>query len=173
LARIPEDRHAEGLMGDMTVTENVIAETYRSPAFCYLGFINWASARRFAEEIIAKYQVKCQSPDAHVRLLSGGNMQKIILGRVMANSPKVIIANQPTRGLDVGAVAYVHEQLLAARMRGAAILLISEDLDELLALSDQIAVMYGGRISDPLPRHRVNISEIGLKMAGQGFTHAA
>jgi simple sugar transport system ATP-binding protein len=173
IARIPEDRHAEGLVGDMTVTENAISEAYRSATFSRFGLIDWPAARRFAEDIIANYQVKCPSPDARVRLLSGGNMQKIILGRVMANAPSIVLANQPTRGLDVGAVAYVHEQLLEARNRGAAILLISEDLDELLALSDQLTVMYRGRLSAPIPRGQVNISEIGLMMAGQGFAHAA
>ena len=147
MARIPEDRDAEGLIGDMTVTENVISETYRTPAFFRLGLIDLTRSRAFANKIIAEYQVKCPSPDMRARLLSGGNMQKLILGRVMARAPAMVLANQPTRGLDVGAVSHVHEQLLAARRRGAAILLISEDLDELLSLSDRIAVMYRGRLS--------------------------
>jgi simple sugar transport system ATP-binding protein len=96
-------------------------------------------------------------------------MQKLILGREMAREPKVILANQPTRGLDVGAVGYVHEQLLAARSSGAGILLISEDLDELLALSDQVAVMYRGRLSPRIARERVEIRELGLMMAGHGY----
>jgi ABC-type uncharacterized transport system ATPase subunit len=169
VARIPEDRHAEGLIGDMSVTENVISETYRAPPFAKRGLIDWKRAREFAAKIIADYDVKCPSPEAQVRLLSGGNMQKLILGRVMANAPKVVLANQPTRGLDVGAVAYLHEQLLAARKRGAAILLISEDLDELLSLSDRIAVMYRGQLSTPLLREKVTIQELGLMMAGHGF----
>jgi simple sugar transport system ATP-binding protein len=169
MARIPEDRHAEGLIGDMTVTENVISETYRASAFARRGMIDWKKARVFAEQIIADYAVKCPSPEARVRLLSGGNMQKLILGRVMANTPRVVLANQPTRGLDVGAVSYVHEQLLAARKRGAAILLISEDLDELLALADHIAVMHRGSLSAPMPREKVTVQRLGLMMAGQGF----
>lgn len=169
VARIPEDRHAEGLIGDMSVTENVISEAYRAPPFARRGLIDWRRAREFAAKIIADYAVKCPSPEAQVRLLSGGNMQKLILGRVMANEPKVVLANQPTRGLDVGAVNYVHEQLLTARKRGAAILLISEDLDELLSLSDRIAVMYRGQLSAPLPREKVTIQELGLMMAGHGF----
>jgi simple sugar transport system ATP-binding protein len=131
--------------------------------------IDWAKARIFAERIIADYAVKCPSPEAPVRLLSGGNMQKLILGRVMANTPHVVLANQPTRGLDVGAISYVHEQLLAARKRGAAILLISEDLDELLSLADRIAVIYRGQLSPPMPRGDVNIRQLGLMMAGHGF----
>ncbi len=171
VARIPEDRHAEGLIGDMSISENVVSEGYRG-RFSRMGLIDWSMARRFAEDIIAKYEVKCPGPEARVRLLSGGNMQKLILGRVMAEKPVLVLANQPTRGLDVGAVAYVHEQLLAARARGAGILLISEDLDELLALSDKLAVMYRGQVSALLPRAEVTIQQLGLMMAGQGFIHA-
>ncbi len=171
VARIPEDRHAEGLISDMSITENVISESYRSAKFAAGGLIKWKKARGFAQEIITAYEVKCPSPEARVRLLSGGNMQKLILGRVMANSPCLVLANQPTRGLDVGAVNYVHEQLLAARKRGAAILLISEDIDELLSLSDRIAVMFRGQLSKAGPRESVTIKDLGLMMAGQ--SHAA
>ena len=171
VARIPEDRHAEGLIGDMSVTENVLSEAYRSGAFARGGFIDWNKARRFAEKIIADYDVKCPSPEASVRLLSGGNMQKLILGRVMASQPVLVLANQPTRGLDVGAVSYVHGQLLAARKRGAGVLLISEDLDELLSLSDRVAVMYRGQMSALQDRKDVSIQSLGLAMAGQGFAH--
>jgi general nucleoside transport system ATP-binding protein len=173
VARIPEDRQAEGLIGDMSITENVIAERYHRPSFARAGLVDWKKARSFAAEVIAKYDVKCPGPDARVRLLSGGNMQKLILGRVMAEMPKLILANQPTRGLDVGAVAFVHEQLLAARARGAAVLLITEDLDELLALSDRVAVMFRGALSQPLARGKVTIQSLGLMMAGQGTEHAA
>ena len=178
VARIPEDRHAEGLISDMSITENVISESYSSAKFARHGFINWEKARGFAEDIIAAYEVKCPSPEARVGLLSGGNMQKLILGRVMAHDPCLVLANQPTRGLDVGAVNYVHEQLLAARKRGAAILLISEDIDELLSLSDRVAVMFRGQLSGASPRESVTIKDLGLMMAGHGFisgdqSHAA
>ncbi|MDP9137477.1 MAG: ABC transporter ATP-binding protein [Pseudomonadota bacterium] len=169
MARIPEDRHAEGLIGDMTVAENAISESYRTPDFLRFGLIDLAGAKVFAERIIADYQIKCPSPEVRARLLSGGNMQKLILGRVMARAPAMVLANQPTRGLDVGAVNYVHEQLLAARRRGAAILLISEDLDELLSLSDRIAVMYRGRLSSFEPRAAVSTTSLGLMMAGHGM----
>ncbi len=169
VARIPEDRHAEGLIGDMSIVENVISESYRGRRFLRLGMIDWGKAKSFAAAIIHDYAVKCPGPDARVRLLSGGNMQKLILGRVMAQTPKLVLANQPTRGLDVGAVVYVHEQLLEARRRGAGILLISEDLDELLALSDRVAVMFRGEMSVPVARDKVNIQELGLMMAGHGL----
>jgi general nucleoside transport system ATP-binding protein len=100
-------------------------------------------------------------------------MQKLILGRVLARQPKLILANQPTRGLDVGAVAYVHEQLLTARARGAGVLLISEDLEELLALSDSICVMYQGQLTTPMARASLTIQRLGLLMSGQGEFHAA
>jgi general nucleoside transport system ATP-binding protein len=169
VARIPEDRHSEGLIGDMSVTENVVLEACRSSRFSKHGFIDWTKARSFAEGIIENYDVKNSGSQAKVRLLSGGNMQKLILGRVMANAPSIILANQPTRGLDVGAVNYVHGQLLAARKRGAAILLISEDLDELLALSDAVSVMYRGRLSAPVGRADTTVASLGHMMAGLGF----
>jgi general nucleoside transport system ATP-binding protein len=169
VARIPEDRHAEGLVGDMTVTENLISESYRTARFSRFGIIDWTRSRKFALQVIDDYDVKCPSPEVPVRQLSGGNMQKLILGRVMSNKPIVILANQPTRGLDVGAVKYVHEQLLIARSRGAAILLISEDLDELFSLSDEICVMYRGQLSEPIVREETTISQLGLMMAGHSF----
>jgi simple sugar transport system ATP-binding protein len=166
IGRIPEDRHATGMIGDMSVTENVISEAYRSPRFSRHGLLDWAAARQFAQSLITAYDVKCPSPEARVRLLSGGNMQKLILGRALDGDPAIIIANQPTRGLDVGAVAYVHSRLIEARDRGAAILLISEDLDEVLALSDRIVVMSKGRLSPPSARGERTIRQIAELMAG-------
>lgn len=169
IGRIPEDRHAVGTIADMSITENVISESYRTPALAAAGFLNWREARDRTEAVIDAYDVKCPSPDAAIRLLSGGNMQKLILGRVLEAEPTVILANQPTRGLDIGAVAYVHRRLLDARARGAAILLISEDLDELLALSDTVHVMFRGRLSPPMPRGTASLREVGELMAGHGF----
>src|SRR5215468_8679354 len=176
VARIPEDRHAVGLIGDMSVTENAVGECYRQPALSRRGLIDWGAARRFAETIIGDYDVKCPSPAAAVRLLSGGNMQKLILGRVLAQAPRFILANQPTRGLDVGAVNYVHGQLLDVRRDGGSVLLISEDLDEILALADRIVVMHRGRLSPPMARTGISIERLGLIMAGHGLErepHAA
>ncbi|MEP9386264.1 ABC transporter ATP-binding protein [Mesorhizobium sp. KR9-304] len=172
IARIPEDRHAVGTIADMSVTENVIAERYRTPRFSRRGFLDWAAARGFAQQIIADYDVKCPSPEARIRLLSGGNMQKLILGRALDPDPTVILANQPTRGLDVGAVGYVHRKLVEARERGAAILLISEDLEEILALSDRIIVMSKGRLSPSSARGERSVRELGELMAGHGMEAA-
>jgi ABC-type uncharacterized transport system ATPase subunit len=166
IARVPEDRHAVGAIADMSVMENVISERYRTARFSKHGFMDWRAARRFAEEIIRDYDVKCPGPDARIRLLSGGNMQKLILGRALDPEPVIILANQPTRGLDVGAISYVHGRLLEARARGAAILLISEDLDEILTLSDRIVVISGGRLSQPSARGERTVRELGELMAG-------
>ncbi len=172
IGRIPEDRHAVGAIGDMTVTENVIAERYRTRRFSRRGFLDWRAARAFAQDIIADYDVKCPSPDTPIRLLSGGNMQKLILGRALDPEPSVILANQPTRGLDVGAVAYVHRKLLEARARGAAIILISEDLEEILALSDRIMVMSRGKLSAGSARGERTVAQLGELMAGHGMEMA-
>jgi simple sugar transport system ATP-binding protein len=175
IGRIPEDRQAVGTIGDMSVTENVVSERYRSRRFSRHGLLDWNAARRFAESVIADYGVKCPSPEARVRLLSGGNIQKLILGRALDPLPAIILANQPTRGLDVGAVAYVHARLLEARARGAAILLISEDLEEILALSDRLLVISRGRLSPPSSRGELSVREIGELMAGhaEAAPHAA
>lgn len=166
IARIPEDRHAVGAIADMSVMENVISERYRTARFSRHGFMDWKAARNFAEEIIRDYDVKCPGPDARIRLLSGGNMQKLILGRALDPEPVIILANQPTRGLDVGAIAYVHGRLLEARARGAAVLLISEDLDEILTLADRVVVISGGRLSVPSARGERSVRELGELMAG-------
>jgi len=119
--------------------------------------------------VIDTYDVRCPGPDTRIRLLSGGNMQKLILGRVLEANPRIILANQPVRGLDIGAVNYVHAQLLAARDRGAAVLLISEDLDEITALSDVIHVISEGRLSPGFARGSKSPAELGVWMAGHGF----
>src|SRR5436190_2815417 len=169
VARIPEDRDAVGLIADMSVTENVIAELYRTDRFNHRGVLDWAAAKHFAGAIITGFDIKCPSPAARTGLLSGGNMQKLILGRALSLLPRFILACQPSRGLDVGAVAYIHQRLVDARNAGASVFLISDDLDEILALSDRIAVIYRGRVSAPVERGHVAIKELGLMMAGHGI----
>ncbi len=173
IGRIPEDRHREGAVADMTLTENAVLERHGRPPFSRAGWMDWRAARAATGAIIARYDIRCPGPDAPIRQLSGGNMQKLILGRVLEAEPKVIVANQPVRGLDVGAVAFVHAALVAARDRGAAVLLISEDLDEILALADVIHVISRGRLSPPIPRERATVADLGLRMAGQGLADAA
>lgn len=173
IGRIPEDRHRQGSIADFTLAENAILETHRAPPFSRRGWMDWRATEAATQAIIARYDVRCPGPATRIRLLSGGNMQKLILGRVLEAGPSVILANQPVRGLDIGAIAYVHGQLLAARDRGAAVLLISEDLDEVMQLSDVIHVISRGRLSAPIPRGGASVAELGLLMAGEGFDHAA
>lgn len=173
LGRIPEDRHKTGTIADFSLTENTVLERHDRPPFSKGGLMDWAAATSQTRAIIEKYDVRCPGPDTRIRLLSGGNMQKLILGRVLEAGPRVILANQPVRGLDIGAIAYVHRQLLVARDRGAAVILISEDLDEVMQLSDVIHVISEGRLSPPLPRGSVTVADLGLWMAGQGFSDAA
>ena len=174
VGRIPEDRHARGMVGEMDVWENLISEDIRSAEVSRFGFfIDRKKATARAERQITEFDVRCEGPDAETKLLSGGNMQKLILARALSRQPSFILANQPVRGLDEGAIAYVQERLLEARKAGAAILLISEDLDELMALSDRIAVMSHGRLSPALPTTERSIGEIGLMMAGQDAAGAS
>ncbi|WP_134679142.1 ABC transporter ATP-binding protein [Paracoccus ravus] len=173
IARIPEDRHHAGTIGDFTLTENAVLERIREPRFSRSGWIDWHAARAHARTLIAGYDIRCPGPDARIRLLSGGNMQKLILGRVLEEAPAVILANQPVRGLDIGALRFVQEKLLAARRRGAAILLISEDLEEIMALSDVIHVISKGRLSPGFARGTMRSTDLGLWMAGRGFDDAA
>lgn len=172
VGRIPEDRHKTGTVADFTLAENAVLETYAT-RFARAGFMDWRAVRAHTEGLIEGYDVRCPGPEARIRLLSGGNMQKLILGRVMEETPGIVIANQPVRGLDVGAIAYVHGRLVAARDAGAAVLLISEDLDEVMGLSDVIHVISEGRLSPAFARGALTQAELGLWMAGQGFADAA
>ncbi len=170
VARIPEDRHAVGVVGDLPIWENAVTERLATPAFSRLGVVRQRAARRFAAELIARFDVRGGGIDTPVRALSGGNMQKLILGRALAvageRAPVLVVANQPTWGLDVGAVAYVHQCLIDATARGAGVLLISEDLDEIFALCDRVAVIHQGRLGMARPTQDWNLTAIGLAMAG-------
>ncbi|MDX6750419.1 ABC transporter ATP-binding protein [Geminicoccaceae bacterium 1502E] len=172
IGRIPEDRHLEGVVGDMTAAENLALEDYAGQECQRWGILRGQAVRARAERLIAGFDVRGGGPDHLTRLLSGGNMQKLILARVLERDPRFILANQPTRGLDIGAVTYVHDRLLEARRRGAGVLLISEELEELLTLADRIAVIYRGRLSAPIPTESLTVRELGLMMAGQS-RHAA
>jgi len=167
VGRIPDDRHALGVVSDMAIWENAILDTSNRRRFARHGVLRRGAAMAFAEDLIERFDIRCRGPGAPTGLLSGGNMQKLILGRIFSLDPRFIIANQPTRGLDVGAIAFVQERLLEAREGGAAVLLISEDLDEIFALADRIAVIYRGRLTAPKPAGDLTIREIGLLMAGE------
>jgi general nucleoside transport system ATP-binding protein len=169
VGRIPEDRGHTGVVGDMTVWENVIAEQLTHAQFSRAGMLRVGVARAYAQTLAATFDVRAQSMDAPARKLSGGNIQKLILGRVLARQPKLIVANQPTWGLDVGAVSFIHTQLIAACERGAGVLLISEDLDEVFVLADRIGVMVAGQLSELKPRNAWTLQTLGLAMAGTEY----
>ena len=167
VARMPEDRQHDGVVGTMSVADNIAIEDVRRVPFSQFGLLDRQAMRARATSAIAAYDIRCPGPDAEARLLSGGNVQKLILARVLEREPRVILANQPTRGLDVGAQSEVHRRIIAARDRGAAVLVISEDLDELFALADRFLVVHAGEVSDAGPSERLDRGAVGLLMAGQ------
>jgi ABC-type uncharacterized transport system ATPase subunit len=150
----------------MTLWENAVLERIREPRFSVAGIVNRSAGRAFARSVIDRFDVRGGTPDSQVRLLSGGNMQKLILGRNLAADPRVLIAAQPTRGLDEGAVAAVHAAILAARRAGTGILLISEDLDEILQLADRVQAIVKGRLSPAVGIEQADARRLGLMMAG-------
>ena len=173
VGRIPEDRHRDGTVGSLSIAENLALERLRGRSTQKLGFIRRNALRERAERAIVDYDVRCPGPEAPVRLLSGGNIQKVILARVFEGQPRIVVAHQPTRGLDVLATAEVQRRLLEARSRGAAILLIDEDLDQLMALADRIAVLHAGRLTRTYPVAELDQRRIGLMMAGEAVEPVA
>ena len=165
MGRIPEDRNHEGVIGEMPVWENAVLE--RLPLFSRRGLVDRRRAMAFARQVIEGVDVRGATPRTRTGLLSGGNVQKLILGRNLIRHPRILLAAQPARGLDEGAVAAVHRRLLEARAQGTAILLISEDLDEVMDLSDRIHAIVGGRLSPAVARDRVDRQRLGLMMAGE------
>ena len=164
---IHEDRHKRGLILDFSVAENAVLEEYREKPFSKNGILNYSAINKFTKDLIAKYKVspeKCHR--RRIRKLSGGNQQKVIIGREVHSNPDLLIAMQPTRGLDVGAIEYVHKTLIEERDKGRAILLISLELDEILALSSRVAVIYNGEILGTFNREEANEENVGYLMAG-------
>lgn len=167
VGRIPEDRQGFGVVGDMNLEENAIAEVYKNKDYSKLGFLKLKNRNNFAEKIAHEFDVRGVKKNSPVRLLSGGNMQKLILGRVLLQKPKLILAHQPARGLDIGAASFVYERLLDSKMQGCGILLISEDLEELLRISDRILVIHRGKIIEAGKAGELSITNLGLLMAGR------
>ena len=166
VARIPEDRHELGLVLDFSVEENLILDAFDRSPNSRLSFLNRRAVRKQSLALGEQYDIRPNRPDMTVRLLSGGNQQKVILARELSREPTFVLAFQPTRGLDVGATEYVYRCLLEQRDRGAAILLISTELEEILMLADKIAVLYEGRIMGILENENTDVEQIGLMMAG-------
>ncbi|MEQ1685544.1 MAG: ABC transporter ATP-binding protein [Burkholderiaceae bacterium] len=180
VARIPEDRHAVGVVTDLPIWENAVLERFTTPTFSRAGLLRRGAAQAHARTLIERFDVRgtqAQGVATPTAALSGGNMQKLILGRALTGDPRdpkppvLIVADQPTWGLDVGAVAYVHQQLLDACAQGAAVLLISEDLEEIFAIADRIAVIHHGRLTVAKPVTDWTLASIGLAMAGAQHAH--
>ncbi len=172
VGRIPEDRGSDGVIGEMQVWENILGEQLHN--ITKAGFIIDKNAIvHETKNLIKQFDIRCEGPYAETRLLSGGNIQKLILARTLSIEPGFILANQPIRGLDEGAIAYVQSQILDARKKGAGILLISEDLDELFEISDRIAVMYHGTLHGPYDANTLNRNQVGLMMSGSQYLDVA
>ncbi|RDU23720.1 ABC transporter ATP-binding protein [Anaerosacchariphilus polymeriproducens] len=167
LAHIPEDRHKDGLVLDYTLQNNLVLQTYYSDRFQKNGFLKFDEIREFAKGLIEKFDIRCgQGEDSVTRGMSGGNQQKAIIARELDRNPEIVIAVQPVRGLDVGAIEYIHKQLIAQRDAGKAVLLVSLELDEVMNLSDRIVVMYEGEIVADVNPQEITREELGLYMAG-------
>ena len=167
MSHIPEDRHKHGLVLDYSLEQNMVLQRYWEPKFSNKGIIKADEVRKYAEMLIERFDVRSgQGPITVSRAMSGGNQQKAIIAREIDKNPKLLIAVQPTRGLDVGAIEYIHSQLIAERDKGHAVLLVSLELDEVMNLSDRILVIYEGEIVGEFDPKKVTVQELGLYMAG-------
>lgn len=166
LSYVPEERMKDGMVREFTVAENIILRDHTQRPYSKAGFFDFKAIQERSRELVQSFNVKTPSLDTPAKNLSGGNIQKVILARELSRKPRVVVAAQPTRGLDIGAIEYVHKTLLDQREQGTAILLISEDLDEILALSDRIAVIFEGRIMGEVSSEEATAQRLGLMMAG-------
>ena len=168
MSHIPEDRHKHGLVLDYTLEDNIVLQRYFEPEFTSsMGFLKRKNIRSYAERLIEQYDVRSgQGPITKARSMSGGNQQKAIIAREIDKNPELLIAVQPTRGLDVGAIEYIHKQLVAQRDAGKGVLLVSLELDEVMNVSDRILVLYEGEIVGEFDPKQVSVEELGLYMAG-------
>lgn len=167
MSHIPADRHKHGLILDYTLAENMVLQRYWQPQFQKFGFIRREQVYAYSDRLIDQYDVRSgQGSDTVVRSMSGGNQQKTIVARELDKNPKLLVAIQPTRGLDVGAIEYIHQQLIAQRDAGCAVLLVSLELDEVMNVSDRILVMYEGEIVGEFDPKQTTVEELGLYMVG-------
>jgi simple sugar transport system ATP-binding protein len=166
MAHIPEDRMVVGLNLQTTLDENLIVSRYNHSAFSRYGFLLMKTISDFAQKVVSAFSISAARPGEGISMLSGGNLQKVVVGRELSGDPTFIIANQPTRGLDVGSIEFVHKTLIEERDKGAGVLLVSVELDEVMALSDRILVLYRGRIQGELNTATATEEEVGILMAG-------
>ena len=169
VGHVPEDRETDGLVGGYSVADNVVLDRFDEPEFARFGIRNRAAVSALAQSLVSDFDIRTPSVQTTVQSLSGGNKQKVVIARELAANPTLLIASQPTRGVDVGSIEFIHSQIVAARDRGAAVLLVSAELDEVLGLADRIAVMYDGRLVETIDAEQADRGRIGLLMAG----HAA
>ena len=167
LAYVPEERMRDGVIGEFKIKENLVLLNHGERRFCHKGFLKFGTIDPHCERLVEEYTVKTPTIETATKGLSGGNIQKLIMARELSSNPKVLIASQPTRGVDIGAAEYIHERISKQREAGTASLVISEDLDEVLALSDRIAVMFEGRIMGVVSREEASREKIGLMMTGE------
>lgn len=166
IGRIPEDRMELGLILDLPVFENLVVECYDKSPFSGKLFLNYPKIENFSSKLVEEFDIRTPNLIVKTKTLSGGNLQKCILARILSMNPEFILAAQPTRGLDVGATEYIHKKLLEVRDKGGGVLLISEDLDEILNLSDRILVIYNGEVMGEINRGELSREDIGLMMTG-------
>jgi general nucleoside transport system ATP-binding protein len=167
LSYVPEERMRDGSIGEFKIKENLVLLNHNEPKFCRLGFLNFKKIQEHCEKLVKDYNVKTPSIETTTKSLSGGNIQKLIMARELSSNPKVLIASQPTRGVDIGAAEYIHKRIAEQRLNGTASLVISEDLDEVMALADRIAVMFKGQIVGIINREDATREKIGLMMTGE------
>jgi len=163
---ISEDRHRDGLILDMDLMENLLLKNHSEKRTFKNGLLDRSRLRAETAELVTRYSIKAASLETPIRFLSGGNQQKLILGREMAGNPRLIIASQPTRGLDIGASEFVHNRLIEHRNRGCMVMVLSSDLEEILLLSDTVAVIHRGKIMGLMERDNIDLTALGLLMAG-------
>ncbi|MGH8913464.1 MAG: ABC transporter ATP-binding protein [Acidimicrobiia bacterium] len=168
VAHVPEDRQRDGLVLDFDLVENLVLDSYYDEPYSNGMVMDWDEARRHADELIEQYDIRTPSAQVTAGSLSGGNQQKLIVAREFSRDTKLIIASQPTRGIDVGSIEYIHERIVEERDAGAAVLIVSSELDEVLALSDRILVMYRGKIVAEVAGSEATAADLGLYMAGAG-----
>ncbi|MBU2515823.1 ABC transporter ATP-binding protein [bacterium] len=173
LSYVPEERMRDGAIGEFRIKENLILLNHNSRNFCHKGFLRFKQIQQHCEKLVKEYAVKTPDIETTTKSLSGGNIQKLILARELSSNPKVLVASQPTRGVDIGAAEYIHERISQQRQSGTASLVISEDLDEVMALSDRIAVMFDGKIMGIINRENATRESIGLMMTGEKQDSAA
>ena len=166
IAHIPEDRQASGLVVDFTVTENMCLDSYYAPPYSRGIQMDWRAAGKAAERLVEEYDVRTPGTEVQVATLSGGNQQKVIVAREFDREVKLIVASQPTRGIDVGSIEYIHNRIVEERDKGVAVLVVSCELDEVMALSDRVLVMYRGKIAGEFDPAKDSTTEIGLAMLG-------